>query len=61
MAPFTRAVLSLLAASQANAGIYPSGHFDFVTKLTTANVNDEIKKAVDAGKTMFVRTIASEG
>ena len=45
----------------ANAGIYPDDHFDYSTKLTTSNFNDEITSAVDGGKTMFVRWIASEG
>ena len=43
------------------AGIYPDGHFDTVTKMTDANKDDVIKSAVDAGKTLFVRFIASEG
>jgi hypothetical protein len=43
------------------AGIYPDGHFDTVTKLTTDNFDGFIKEQVDAGKTAFVRWIASEG
>ena len=43
------------------AGIYPEGHFDRVTKLTTANFEETVKTQVDAGKTLFVRWIASEG
>jgi len=42
-------------------GIYPDGHFDTVTKMTGANKDDVIKEAVDAGKTLFIRFIASEG
>jgi hypothetical protein len=42
-------------------GIYPDGHFDTVTKLTTDNFDDFIKTNVDAGKTTFVRWIASAG
>jgi len=45
-------------------GIYPDGHFapdGPVTKLTDANKDDVIKSAVDNGKTLFVRFIASEG
>ena len=43
------------------AGIYPSGHFDTAKKLTTTNFDDHVKEQVDAGKTLFVRWIASEG
>lgn len=52
------AVMLALAGS---GGIYPAGHFDRVTKLTTANAEESIKGAVSAGKTLFVRWIASEG
>ena len=51
------ALLSFLALG----GIYPDGHFDTVTKLTADNKDDVIKSTVDAGKTLFVRFIASEG
>jgi hypothetical protein len=43
------------------AGIYPSGHFDVSKKLTEKNFDDHVKEQVDAGKTLFVRWIASEG
>jgi len=46
----------------AAAGIYPDGHFDYVTKVTDeSQFTDLIKEEVDAGKTLFVRWIASEG
>ena len=51
------ALLSFLALG----GMYPEGHFDTVTKLTADNKDDVIKSTVDAGKTLFVRFIASEG
>jgi len=41
--------------------IYPDDHWDFSTKLTTENFNSFITENVDLGKTVFVRTIASEG
>lgn len=41
--------------------IYPDDHFSFSKKLTTSNFDNEIKEAVDSGKTMFVRWIASAG
>ena len=42
-------------------GIYPSDHWDHSTKLTTNNFEGFVKEQVDAGKTLFVRWIASEG
>jgi len=50
-----------LAMGMAQAGIYPDGHWDAVTKLTTENADSFVKENVDAGKTVFVRWIASEG
>ena len=43
------------------AGIYPEDHWSHATKLTTENADDFIKNGIDAGKTVFVRWIASEG
>ena len=42
-------------------GIYPKGHFKYVKKCTTDNFDGYVKEQVDAGKTLFVRWIASEG
>jgi len=53
------AALSLVASVQ--GGIYPDGHWDHATKLTTENADSFVKENVDAGKTVFVRWIASEG
>ena len=50
-----------VAAVALLAGIYPEGHFDKVHKCTESNFDDLIKTSVDAGKTLFVRWIASEG
>lgn len=54
-------VLAMTLLGFASAGIYPDGHFDYVTKMTVANHEEVIKSNVDAGKTLFVRWIASEG
>lgn len=54
------AALPLLAVL-ANAGIYPEGHFDFSTELTVDTFDSFVKTEVDAGRTLFVRWIASEG
>ena len=50
-----------VAAVALLAGIYPEGHFDKVHKCTESNFDELIKTSVDAGKTLFVRWIASEG
>lgn len=59
------AALSLLVAfsalSLAQGGIYPDGHFDRCTELTADSADDFVKENVDAGKTVFIRWIASEG
>jgi len=54
------AALSALLLS-GSLGIYPDGHFDSVTKVTTGNFEGLVKETVDAGKTLFVRWIASAG
>jgi hypothetical protein len=51
----------LLVATLLAAGIYPDGHWTRATKLTPANFEGFVESQVDAGKTLFVRWIASEG
>ena len=53
--------MALVVATLLAAGIYPSDHWDHATKLTTKNFEPFVKEAVDAGKTLFVRWIASAG
>lgn len=54
--------LALTLVGLAAGGIYPDGHFDYVTKVTDeSQFEDLVKSEVDAGKTLFVRWIASEG
>ena len=43
------------------ADIYPDGHFEMSTKLTTGNYKDVIQETIDSGKTLLVRFIASSG
>lgn len=50
-----------LFASLCEAGIYPEGHFDHAHQLKVTDFDDIVKQEVDAGKTLFVRWIASEG
>ena len=52
---------TLLCLGLTRGSIYPTGHFEYVSKVTTDNADDFVKKHVDAGKTIFIRTIASEG
>ena len=54
-------LFALSLVHQQVTAIYPEDHFSFSKKLTTSNFEDEIKEAVDSGKTMFVRWIASAG
>ena len=57
----SRAHYMLHVALLLAAGIYPEGHWKHATKLTTANFEGFVASQVDAGKTLFVRWIASEG
>jgi hypothetical protein len=43
------------------AGIYNDDHWDFSTKMTVDTFDAKVKEEVDAGKTLFVRWIASAG
>jgi len=61
MAAFSIMIGMLATASIAQAGIYPDGHWDHATKLTTDNADSFVKETVDAGKTAVIRWIASEG
>jgi len=54
-------LVGMLATGIAQAGIYPDGHWETATKITTSNADDFVKTNVDAGKTVIVRWIASEG
>lgn len=53
-------LLATFVTSKASS-IYVDGHWDRCTKLTKSNFDIEVKNAIDSGKTMFVRFIASEG
>jgi hypothetical protein len=53
--------MAFLLATALLGGIYPDGHFDKVHKCTQSNFDGFVKEQVDAGKTLFVRWIASEG
>jgi hypothetical protein len=55
---YSLAVLMMIGFAQA---IYPSDHFDYSTKLTVDTFDEQVKSAVDSGKTLMVRWIASAG
>jgi hypothetical protein len=44
-----------------DAGIYPEDHWTKSTMLTTSNFETKVAEEIDAGRTFFVRWIASEG
>ena len=61
---FARAFAGFLAISgivSAGASIFPGDHWNYVSALEKENADQLVKEAVDAGKTMFIRWIASEG
>lgn len=51
----------LASALLVTAGIYPDTHWDYSKQLTQDNHKGVITDAISAGKTLFVRFIASEG
>jgi hypothetical protein len=51
-------LVSLISSSNA---IYPSDHWEYSTKLTEETYQEKISAEINAGKTVFVRWIASEG
>jgi len=56
------AAVSIVVTSAGGGGnIYPDGHWERSTELNTDNVDDFVQDNVDAGKTVFIRWIASEG
>ena len=54
-------MLAALAMAVTVQAIYPDDHWNYSTKLTTSNYQDKIESEISAGKTVFVRWIASEG
>jgi len=50
--------VAILAIAHA---IYPADHFTFSKELTTDNFDAHVQSEIDAGRTLFVRWIASEG
>jgi len=50
--------LLLLGAAQA---IYPDGHWDYSKEMTVDNFKGHVLSEIEAGRTLFVRWIASPG
>jgi len=61
MAAMLRLLLAVAVLAIATASIYPDDHWNYSTKLSEDNFDSYIQKQIDAGKTTFVRWIASEG
>jgi hypothetical protein len=58
----TLSLLVFVTAAAGAAAIYPDDHFNYSTMLDTQDKFDaHVKEVVEAGKTLFVRTIASKG
>ena len=53
------AALALFAAAALASDMYPSDHFQRVSELTADTFDGVVKREVDAGRTLFVRWIAS--
>lgn len=60
---FSRSMIVDVKKGAAGGGssIYPDNHWSLTKKLTADSFETEVQSAIDAGKTMFVRFIASEG
>jgi hypothetical protein len=56
-----RTVMAFALLVTAGASIYPDGHWTRSTKMTVDTFDEVVKTEVDAGRTLFVRWIASEG
>jgi hypothetical protein len=54
-------VVGLLVTATLAQGIYPDNHWEHSTELKADTADDFVKTNVDAGKTVIIRWIASEG
>jgi len=53
-------LIGAVVASTANA-LFQADHWTYSTDLTPDNADEFVKSNVDAGKTVFIKFIASEG
>ena len=56
-----RTAAALVALASVASAIYPDDHWTYSTKLTSDNFEAKVTEEVDAGRTLFVRWIASAG
>jgi len=62
--PLKALIVGVLASAfqaRAAGAMYESDHWDNVIHLNEQNLDDVVKENVDAGKTLFIRWVASEG
>lgn len=60
-APTTLLLLLISLVGLVTGSIYPDDHWNHGTKLTVSTFDEVVQTEIDAGRTMFVRWIASEG
>jgi len=53
-------LIGAIVAGTSNS-LFAEDHWTYSTELTTENADEFVKSNVDAGKTVFVKFIASEG
>lgn len=53
--------MALQLLAMAVVGIYNDDHWDYSTKMTVDTFDAKVQEEIDAGKTLFVRWIASAG
>jgi len=56
-----RTAVALVALASVASAIYPDDHWTYSTKMTTDNFEAKVTEEVEAGRTLFVRWIASAG
>jgi len=52
-------VSALMAATTGVRAIYPDDHWNYSTKVTMENFDGIVQEEIEAGRTLFVRWIAS--
>ena len=55
------ASVSSIPVALARPSLYPEDHWSHSTRLTEANFESTVRSEIDAGRTLFVRWVASEG
>ena len=55
------AAVSSIPVALARPSLYPEDHWSHSPRLTEANFESTVRSEIDAGRTLFVRWVASEG